>query len=237
VFHSTSTSGSSGLTRRSVAFTPAPCRRWLNDGTVVKLAGTMMDDTERVEADRVQLAAETRFEIGFEQAGIGAAIFDLEGFLIRVNPAVCSLLGRPEDLLVGRHWTEYTHPDEVPLWQALLDRVAAGHDTFGDERRYLRPDGTVVWASSHVTLVRDESGEPQYFLAQLQDITERKSMEQELVHQALHDSLTGLPNRALLTDRLIHGLAGSRRRGSKLGVMFLDLDRFKAVNDSFGHAR
>lgn len=207
-----------------------------NDGTVVRLVGTLMDDTERVEADRVQLAAETRIEIGFQQAGIGAAIFDLEGIPIRVNPAVCSLLGRPKELLVGRHWTAYTHPDEVPAWQSLLARVAAGHDTYAVEGRYLRPDGTVVWASSHVTLVRDESGEPQYFLAQLQDITDRKAMEHELVHQALHDSLTGLPNRALLTDRLVHGLDGSRRRGSKLGVLFLDVDHFKTINDTFGHA-
>ena len=79
----------------------------------------------------------------------------------------------------------------------------------------------------HVTLVRDETGEPQYFFTQLQDITERKQMEQELAHQALHDSLTGLPNRALLTDRLVHGLAGSRRRGAQLGVMFLDVDRLQ----------
>ena len=113
--------------------------------------------------------------------------------------------------------------------------LAAGHDTYEDERRYLRPDGTVVWASSHVTLVRDEAGEPQYFFTQLQDITGRKQMEQELAHQALHDSLTGLPNRALLTDRLVHGLAGSRGAAGQLGVMFLDVDHFKVVNDSLGH--
>jgi diguanylate cyclase (GGDEF)-like protein/PAS domain S-box-containing protein len=208
----------------------------IEDGTVVKLAGTLMDDTERIEADRAGRTAEARFEIGFEQAGIGAAILDLEGVPIRVNQAVCSLLGRPKDLLVGRRWTEYNHPDDVPLWQVLSTRVAAGHDTYADERRYVRPDGTVVWAASHVTLVRDESGEPQYFLIQLQDISERKSMEQELAHQALHDSLTGLANRALLTDLLVHGLAGSRRRGSLLGAIFLDLDHFKMVNDSLGHS-
>jgi diguanylate cyclase (GGDEF)-like protein/PAS domain S-box-containing protein len=206
------------------------------DGAVVKLVGTLMDDTERVEAYRVRRAAETRFEIGFEQAAIGAAIADLEGFAIRVNPALCSLLGRPADLLVGRQWTEYTHPDEVPLGQAVMTRVAAGHDTYEDERRYVRPDGTVVWALCDVSLVRDESGEPQYFFAQLQDITGRKQMEQDLAHQALHDSLTGLPNRALLTDRLVHGLAGSRRRGSQLGVIFLDVDHFKEINDSLGHS-
>lgn len=139
------------------------------------------------------------------------------------------MLGRPADLLVGQTWSAYTHPDEVPLSRVLLARVA--------ERRYVRAHHqSVVWASANVTLVRDESAEPQYFLAQFQDVTNRKSMELELVHQALHDSLTGLPNRALLTDRVIQGLAGSRRRGSQIGVMFLDIDRFKTVNDSFGYS-
>jgi diguanylate cyclase (GGDEF)-like protein len=114
-------------------------------------------------------------------------------------------------------------------------RIRAGHDTYVDERRYLRPGGTTVWASVHVSLVRDESGEPQYFYMQMQDITGRKQLEEELVHQALHDSLTGLPNRALLVDRLVHGLAGARRRGAQVGVIFLDVDHFKVVNDSLGH--
>jgi diguanylate cyclase (GGDEF)-like protein/PAS domain S-box-containing protein len=206
------------------------------DGAVVKLVGTLMDDTERVEADRERRAAETRFEIGFEQSAIGATIATLDGIPRRVNAAMCTLLGRPAELLVGQPRPEYTHPDDVPLRQAVLARVAAGHDTYHDERRYLRPDGSVVWASSHVTLVRDEAGEPQYFFCQLQDITERKQMECDLAHQALHDSLTGLPNRALLTDRLVQGLAGSRQRGAHLGVMFLDLDNFKVVNDSLGHS-
>ena len=143
---------------------------------------------------------------------------------------------RSEDKLVGTRWTDFTHPDEVPLGQAVLSRVSAGQDTYTDERRYLRPDGAIVWALTNVTLVRDEAGEPEYFFVQLQDITGRKVMEQELAHQALHDTLTGLPNRALLEDRLLHGLAGSRRRGSQLGVMFLDIDQFKMINDSLGHS-
>ena len=67
----------------------------------------------------------------------------------------------------------------------------------------------MVWVACHLSLVRDEAGAPQYFFTQLLDLTARKQMEQELAHQALHDSLTGLPNRTLLTDRLVHGLAGS----------------------------
>jgi diguanylate cyclase (GGDEF)-like protein/PAS domain S-box-containing protein len=206
------------------------------DGSVIRLAGTMQDDTERFTTERVRRAAETRFEGVFEQAGVGALILGLDGVPTRVNPACSALLGRPAELLVGRLWTDYNHPDDVQPGIAVRARMAAGHETFEDERRYLRPDGSVVWASTHVTLVRDESGEPEYFIAQLSDITERKQMEQELAHQALHDALTGLPNRALLTDRLVHGLAGARRRSAQLGVLFLDVDDFKVINDTLGHA-
>jgi diguanylate cyclase (GGDEF)-like protein/PAS domain S-box-containing protein len=206
-----------------------------DDGKLRKLIGTMMDDTERVEADRIHRVAESRFEIGFEQAAIGAAIADLNGVPTRVNPAVCALLGRSADMLVGRRWREFTHPEDPLLEPLVSTRLAAGHDTHQDERRFLRPDGSIVWALCNVTLVRDELGKRQYFFTQLQDITSRKVVEEELVHQALHDSLTGLPNRALLTDRLIHGLAGSRRRGTQVGVIFLDVDHFKVVNDSLGH--
>ena len=205
------------------------------DGSVARLAGTLMDVTFQIGSDLVRRAAEARFEIGFEQAGIGAGILDLEGVPTRVNTAVCTLLGRPAAALIGRSWDEFSHPDDVPLGPEVLEQLAAGHDTYAGERRYVRPDGSIVWTLLHLTLVRDEAGEPQYYLSQLQDISGRKQSEDDLAHQALHDSLTGLPNRVLLTDRLIHGLAGTRRRGTRLGVMFLDVDHFKVVNDSLGH--
>ena len=93
-----------------------------------------------------------------------------------------------------------------------------------------------MWTAFSSALVRDSDGEPMYYFVQLQDISERKTAEIELAHQALHDALTGLPNRALLSDRLEHSLAGARQRGTPLGVIFLDLDNFKNVNDSLGHS-
>ena len=204
------------------------------DGTVTKVAGTLRDTTDWVEAARVRREAEARFEVAFEQAGIGAAIVGLDGIPLRVNAAVCTLLGRPENLLIGRTWDDYHHPDETSIGKARLARGAP--DTYTDERRFVRPDGSVVWAVLYDVLVRDQAGNPQYHFAQLQDITERKEFEAQLAHQALHDPLTGLPNRALLDDRLVQGLAGARRRGSQLGVIFLDIDQFKEVNDSLGHA-
>ncbi|MET0458917.1 MAG: PAS domain S-box protein, partial [Ilumatobacteraceae bacterium] len=205
------------------------------DGRVVTVAGTMTDETERAAIERVRREAETRFEIGFEQAGIGAAILDLDGLPTRVNNAVCSILGRTQDELIGQTWAGYSHPDDLPLGRAVLARLAAGHDDYTDEHRFVRPDGSIVWALLHITLVRNDAGNPQYYLAQLQDVTVRNEMQRELAHQAMHDTLTGLPNRSLLTDRLVQGLASSHRRGTQLGVMFIDVDHFKLVNDSFGH--
>lgn len=205
-----------------------------NDGRVTKLSGTVADQTEWVQAEATRQAAESRFEIGFEQSAIGAVIADLEGIPRRVNQAMRDLLGRSDDELIGRRWVEFGHPDEKPLGQAVLEALADGNDSYQDERRYVRPDGSIVWAATNVAIVKNNDV-AQYIFGQLKDITERKHMEAESSHRALHDSLTGLPNRLLLTDRLVHGLAGSRRRNPRLGVIFLDVDQFKVVNDSLGH--
>jgi diguanylate cyclase (GGDEF)-like protein/PAS domain S-box-containing protein len=206
------------------------------DDQVVRVNGTIADVTDRVQSDHEREVAEMRFAVGFEQSATGTVIADLDGRPTMVNPAMCRFLDRRADELVGRRWDELSQPDDVALGAAAMHRIAVGDDQYIDERRYLRPDGGVVWALATVALVRDTDGEPAYYFAQFQDITERRTMEAELRHQALHDSLTGLPNRTLLVDRVTQALARARRRGTSVGVVFLDLDHFKLVNDALGHA-
>jgi diguanylate cyclase (GGDEF)-like protein len=103
------------------------------------------------------------------------------------------------------------------------------------EKRYLTRDGDVVWVLLAVSLARDELDLPAYFIAQIQDVTDARAAQQRLEHRALHDPLTGLPNRDLLMDRLSHSLARGARGGTSTAVMFCDLDRFKSVNDTYGH--
>ena len=117
------------------------------------------------------------------------------------------------------------------LTQLLDDR---GHYR-NEEVEYQRKDGTRFFAVNSATTVKDDDGNPIYFDGVISDITERKRAEAQVYQLAHYDSLTGLPNRALLRDRLGQAMHDARRRGAKLAVMYLDLDRFKTVNDSLGH--
>jgi diguanylate cyclase (GGDEF)-like protein len=103
------------------------------------------------------------------------------------------------------------------------------------EKRYRRKSGDWIWCRVHVTIVQDSDGSPSYSLGQIVDVTERRSFEERLAYEATHDALTDLPLRNLLIDHLDLALAGARRRASEVAVLFIDLDHFKRVNDSFGH--
>jgi diguanylate cyclase (GGDEF)-like protein/PAS domain S-box-containing protein len=204
------------------------------DGNAVRLLGTALDVTDRARADDERRAAERRFELGFDGATAGTAIAGLDGRLVRVNAALCALLGRSENELVGHHPDEFLParpPGQGPFAEAL-----AGPQRTGAEIRFTRPSGEIVDALVDVAVVCGESGEPEYVFAQLLDITRRKRAERALAHQALHDGLTGLPNRALLLDRLDHALLQHDRRLGAVAVLMVDLDHFKLVNDGLGHS-
>jgi diguanylate cyclase (GGDEF)-like protein/PAS domain S-box-containing protein len=198
---------------------------------------TVRDVTERREAALALAEAQERFRTAFEQAPIGMALTSLDGQVMRANHELGRILGIDSEDLVGRSIGQFTHPDDVEVTNAELSRLRNGdNDRYRIEKRYLHREGRVVWASVSVSLVRDANGMPLYTVGQIEDITERKAIAERLEHAAIHDPLTGLPNRVLFMDRLEHALAVSTRRRRRVAVVFLDLDRFKFVNDSLGHA-
>jgi diguanylate cyclase (GGDEF)-like protein/PAS domain S-box-containing protein len=202
----------------------------LEDPDVRGIVSNLHDVTDLLEANE-------RFRSAFEDAPIGMALTTLTGVITRANRAFGSILGRSREEVVGRRIDEFTHFSDSEVLEADL-RLMAEEVTNGYERetRFVRPDACEVWALTHVSCVRDSEAHPQYLIAQIQDVTEQRFMREHLAHAAIHDPLTGLPNRVLFMDRLEVALSRATRHGGNVAVAFLDLDRFKLVNDALGHA-
>src|SRR5262249_18127168 len=201
-----------------------------------------IDLTERRAAEIGLRDAQERFRLAFDNAPIGMCLVRMDGRFTQVNRALCEMLGYSEDALLERTVADVTHPDDIAMRNKGIADLANGRITsFHAEKRYLHDDGHVLWALISVSLLRDADGGPAYGVAQIQDITERRAAEEQLVHQATHDPLTGLPNRALLMKRLRIALNRSRQEPAVrepamcAAVAFIDLDGFKAINDGLGH--
>jgi diguanylate cyclase (GGDEF)-like protein/PAS domain S-box-containing protein len=193
------------------------------------------DVSDRVKAERARDTAVRMFELAMRHATIGVAWRRRDGTLSRVNPALCRILGREPDELVGHSLKEFATGDSSDFEGAIAAVEAGVLSHHEVERQFRRPDGTVAWCLHTVIGLPDESGEVSYFLVQLQDITEQKNAAAQLEQAALTDPLTGLPNRTVLEDRLTRALARARQTNTLVGVLFIDLDHFKVVNDSYGH--
>jgi diguanylate cyclase (GGDEF)-like protein/PAS domain S-box-containing protein len=174
-------------------------------------------------------ASEESFRLAFENAPSGMAMRGLrppaDGRLLRVNAALSNLLGYSERELRRDGLAAFTHPED-------RDLLPEGETPRRIEVRFIRGDATVLWSSVHCSVVYDASGNADFQLIHVEDVSERRSRELALVHQAAHDPLTGLANRTELRSRLYEILG----HAEPVVVMFCDMDNFKQVNDTYGHA-
>jgi diguanylate cyclase (GGDEF)-like protein/PAS domain S-box-containing protein len=181
--------------------------------------------------------SEERFRSAFDYAAIGMALVSEEGRWLQVNRSLCQLVGYSEEELLTADIQALTHSEDLDDLLAQQSRLMKGQvPGYQTEKRYIHKSGDEVWTLLSVSPVRDLETQSLRAIFQIQDITDRKRAEAQLVHDAFHDGLTGLPNRALFIDHLRLSVARSGRKESQLfSVLFLDLDRFKVVNDSLGH--
>jgi len=183
-------------------------------------------------------SSEAQFRATFNQAAMGIAHIAPDGRFLRANQKLCNLLGYSERELLTRTLLGITDPadvDEAGRFQGQLLVDDTRSFTPEIEMRYVRKDGSTIWVCVAAGLVRNPSGQPDYFVTVTQDISKRKELQERLAHQAHHDSLTQLANRALCYDRLEQALVQAQRRKQEVGFLFIDLDGFKDVNDSLGH--
>jgi len=179
--------------------------------------------------------SEEFFRLTFSQAAVGIVLLGPDGRLLRVNGKMAQILGYSEIELLQRFFQQLTHVDDLPDELTLVKRLRDGEiSDYQRERRLLRRDGTPIWVNVSVSTMRDAYGN-QRFIAVVEDISRRKGAEEALLRVINHDALTGLPNRVLLQDRLERAIAHAHRAGTQVAVMFIDLDRFKHVNDTLGH--
>ncbi len=214
--------------------TPAPRYRGGNGAVVVH--------SDITEAKRVEFAlaeSEERYSLAAEGANDGLFDWKLQDSRIYLSPRWKEIIGyAPSELSNDpEEWLKRLHPDDteqvhIEIWR----RCSSGHQKFESEFRMAHRDGSFRWVLCKAIVLCDDANMPLRLVGSISDVTDRKSYEDRLAHDAMHDTLTNLPNRALLIERLERAIERSHRsEGYKYAVLFIDLDDFKHVNDGLGH--
>jgi len=207
-----------------------------DQGEITQFIAIKVDVTERKRAEEALREAEERYRLIFEENSMGISQSSVDGRFLGVNPAFARMLGydSPEEMIAS------VRPGELYVDGDCRREVARQLREQGmseiREFQLYRKDGSKLWIRGTARAVRSADGRILYYVGAAEDITARKTAEEQVEFLAYYDALTGLPNRTLFRDRLSKALASARRRGENVALLFLDLDRFKIINDSLGHS-
>jgi len=230
--------------------------RWFDDRTVVvrdahgaplEIQGVIHDITDRKRAEQALVgsearlrAAEARYRTLVEQLPLAIYVNDLDeaGTPLYRSPATETITGRSPEEWTGSPalLAEAVHPDDRDRVLAELAAAAADGAALSTEYRIVRPDGSIVWVLDESAVVHDDDAGRACRQGYLLDMTAHRSVEEQLAHVAEHDPLTGLPNWAMFQQRVREAVGRAEAAGRGAAVLLVDLDDFKLVNDSFGHA-
>ena len=202
------------------------------NGEPAGIIGVLTDITERKQAEIRLQESEEKFRLITENVGDLVALLDATGRRIYNSPSYHKIFGSSplaEDAFLDIH-----PEDRERVRQLFKETVATGIGRM-DQFRFVQPDGSVRYIESQGNVIRDEAGKVTKIIVVSRDITERKLTEEHIRHLAQHDALTNLPNRVLLMDRIEQAIGRAQRLQQQVALFFIDLDRFKIINDSLGH--
>ena len=186
-----------------------------------RVRGLEAAETERKQAEETLGESEEKFSSFFHSASIGMVMTGFDGRFMRVNEALCDMLGYSKHELLGKTINDITHPEDIPLGKKNIKRVFSGETEFFQmEKRYLSADGTILWGVVSVSSVRDASGKPQHMIAQVQDITERKQAEDALreSEEKHRELIENLPQRIFHKDANLIYVSCNTHYARDLGI-------------------
>jgi PAS domain S-box-containing protein len=202
----------------------------------VGFRGIARDVTERKQMEEALRQSESRYRGIVENMEDGYFETDLRGHFTFVNDAECRNLGYRREEMIGMSRHRYANPKNA---EALVRLFTGVYETGTPVKYYdlelKKQDGATSYNEISVSLIRNAQGEPVGFRGIARDVTERKRQEEKIQYLATHDVLTGLPNRTLFGQLLSRAIEAAKRKKRRLAVLFIDLDRFKTINDTLGH--
>jgi len=205
-------------------------------GTPISFRGTSRDITGRKQMEEALRQSEGKYRSILETIQEGYFEVDLAGSFTFCNDSMFRLYGYSKEELMGMNNRQYTDKENSKkVFQTFNKVYSTGEPAEGFDWQIIRKNGDKRYIEASVSLKKDSSGKPIGFRGIVRDVTERKKAEQQLNHMATHDALTGLPNRSMSSQLLNHAIQSAQRHKRQLAVFFIDLDRFKTINDSLGH--